>query len=217
MKRPTLTALSAVLTVAAWSGTAAADDTDRNVTWQTVTSITAVAGAATTVLMPRIFYSDPETTVGWKARWHVSALAPTMTLTAIAMLNEGALKPAFASPRPGCQGAAPGVAHCEDYESLSTHTFVAVSAFAQGTTMFIVDTVKWSDGRFNAGALTGDVVLPLILAGVTAVGRTAGNWETTGTVLVSGLAGLGAGALTGLTYAMLSRPECSYSGALICW
>ena len=29
--------------------------------------------------MPRVFYADPEVTVGWKARWHVSVLAPIVT------------------------------------------------------------------------------------------------------------------------------------------
>jgi hypothetical protein len=53
---------------------------NRDQTWETVTSITMVAGAATELLMPRLFYSDPEVTVGWKARWHVSVLAPAMTL-----------------------------------------------------------------------------------------------------------------------------------------
>ena len=61
-----------------------------------------VASAGTQLLMPRVFYSDPEVTVGWKARWHVSVLAPVMTLTALAVLNEHALKDSFEGFRPGC-------------------------------------------------------------------------------------------------------------------
>ena len=60
----------------------------RDVAWQTITGITLGVGAASQLLMPRIFYADPEVTVGWKARWHVSALAPVMTLSMIAVLNE---------------------------------------------------------------------------------------------------------------------------------
>jgi hypothetical protein len=218
MKRSTKIALSAVLAFATWAPGASADDpTERSGSWQTVTSITAVSAVVTQLLMPRVFYSDPETTVGWKARWHVSALAPTMTLTALTMLNEYSLKSALASPRPGCSDANQGSGHCLDYESLSSHTFIAFSAFGQGTAVFLVDTFRWSEGRFNAASFTGDVAFPVVLAAVTAIGRSAGNWESTGTVVVSGLAGLGFGALTGLTYAMMSRPECGYSGALLCW
>jgi hypothetical protein len=217
MKRTFAFALAAALTLVAWSPRALADDTDRSSSWQTVTSITAVSTLATQLLMPRVFYSDPETTVGWKARWHVSSLAPAMTLTALTMFNEYSLKSAIASPRPGCNDANQGTGHCLDYGSLSSHTFLAVSSFAQGTTVFLVDTYKWSDGRFNGAAFAGDVALPLVLAGVTAIGRSAGNWESGGSVLTSSVAGLGVGVLTGLTYAMMSRPECSYTGALICW
>jgi hypothetical protein len=67
-----------------------------------VTSITTVAGVASTALMPRIFYSDPETTVRWKARWHVSVLAPTLTNVSPTLLHEYALKDAIRSHRPDC-------------------------------------------------------------------------------------------------------------------
>jgi len=204
------------LALAMHSSRAAADEPTRSIPWQTVTSVTAVSAMATQVLMPRIFYSDPETTVGWKARWHVSVLAPTMTLTALTLLNEYALKSAIATPRPGCGDSNTGPG-CGGYESLSSHSFVAFSAFGHGTAVFLVDTIKWSDGRFNGGALVGDVVVPVLLAGVTAVGRSAGNWESPGTVVLSSVAGLAVGAVTGLTYAVMQRPECGYTGALFCW
>lgn len=200
-----------------WSPSARADDTDRSSTWQTVTSITMVAGVATTALMPRIFYSDPEATVGYKARWHISVLAPTLTNVSLAMLNEYALKDAIGSYRPGCDEATQGQGNCQDYGSLSSHAFLAFAALGQGGATFMVDTFKWSGGRFHVGAFLGDVAFPLVFAGVTSIGRAAGNWEEPGTVVLSSTIGLATGALTGMTYALLQRPECGYSGALICW
>ncbi|HEY4118419.1 MAG TPA: hypothetical protein VGM56_11215, partial [Byssovorax sp.] len=41
-------------------------------TWGTVSNITMVIGVTTVTLMPRVYYNDPEATVGWKARWHIS-------------------------------------------------------------------------------------------------------------------------------------------------
>lgn len=196
---------------------ARADDSDRSTSWQTVTSITMVAGVATATLMPRIFYADPETTAGWKARWHVSVLAPALTNVSLTMLNEHALKDAIRSQRPGCNDANFGSGHCQDFGSLSSHAFLSFAALGQGTAVFLVDTLKWSDGRFHVGAFVGDVAFPLVFAGITAVGRSAGNWEESGTVVLSSVGGLVAGGLTGLTYAMLQRPECGYTGALICW
>ena len=196
---------------------ASAADTDRSDGWKTVTSITMVAGVATTVLMPRIFYADPETTAGWKARWHVSVLAPTLANVSLTLLNEYALKDAIGGHRPGCDDTNQKQGPCHDYGSLSSHAFLSFAALGQGTTTFLVDTFKWSDGQFHVGAFVGDVALQLVLAGVTAVGRTAGNWETGGTVVVSSAAGLVTGALTGLTYALMQRPECGYTGSLACW
>lgn len=199
------------------AGNARAEDTKRDDTWQTVTSVTMVAGVATTTLMPRIFYSDPETTVGWKARWHVSVLTPTLANVSLTLLNEFALKDAIGSFRPGCSETNQGSGHCSDYGSLSSHAFLSFAALGKGGAIFVTDTLKWSDGRFNVGAFVGDVAFPLVFAGVTAVGRSAGNWESTGTVVASSLAGLGTGVLTGAAYALLQRPECGYTGSLICW
>jgi hypothetical protein len=215
-----IASISSFLAVTLWLGPASAQTTptpDRSVPWQTVTSITTVAAMGTQVLMPRVFYAEPETTVGWRARWHVSALAPTMTLTALTLLNEYSLKDTLGSYRPACDQTNQGTTHCTDYESLSSHSFAAFSAFGHGTAVFLIDTTKWSDGRFNAGSLVGDVVVPVILASVTAVGRSAGNWESSGTVVLSSGVGLAFGALTGITYALLQRPGCPYESGLICW
>jgi hypothetical protein len=213
-------ALAIALAVTMWSSLgraqAANPDAQRSTSWGTVTSITAVGAMATQVFMPRIFFSDPETTVGWKARFHVSVLAPTLTLTTLTLLNEFALKSAIGANRPGC-GGSPACPDPGSYETLSSHSFAAFSAFGQGTAIFLVDTIKWSDGRLNGGSLVGNVVLPVILAAVTAIGRGAGNWEDTGSILLSSGVGLAFGAVTGLTYALMARPECGYTGNLICW
>jgi len=196
---------------------AATPPPDRDSTWATVTTISMVAGAGTQLLMPRVFYSDPEVTVGWKARWHVSVLAPVMTLTALTALNEFALKPAFQGQRPGCDDTNQGLTHCTDYGMMSTHTFAAFSALGNGTGIFIVDTLKWSGGRVSVAELAGDVIAPVLFGTVTAIGRGAGNWESGGQIVVGGLAGLGTGFLTGMTYALMQRPECGYTGGVICW
>ncbi len=221
MKR--LIFLQAVLAVSVWSWTASAQvatnaDAQRSIPWQTVTSVTAVTAMATQVFMPRVFYADPETTVGWKARFHVSVLAPTLTLTSLTLLNEYALKSAIGAKRPGCGDSE--TTPCTDsdpYGTLSSHSFAAFAAFGHGTAVFLVDTLKWSDGKLNGGSLVGNVIVPVLLAAVTAVGRSAGNWEDTGSVVLSSGVGLAFGVLTGMTYALMARPECGYTGDLICW
>lgn len=190
---------------------------DRDKTWQTVTGITLAAGAATQLLMPRVFYSDPEVTVGWKGRWHVSVLASVMTLTAIAALNEGTLKNAFGSDRPGCDATNNGLKGCESYGMLSTHAYGAFAALGHGGAIFLFDTTKWSNGRLNGLSLAGNVAAPLVLGVFTAVGRGVGNYETTGQILAGGGVGLALGFLTGMTYSLMQRPECGYTGSLICW
>jgi hypothetical protein len=190
---------------------------DRDKTWQTVTGITMVAGAGTQLFMPRVFYSDPEVTVGWKGRWHVSVLAPVMTLTVLTSLNEFALKDAFKGNRPGCDDTNAGLAHCDSYGMLSTHSFAAGAAFGHGLGLWIFDTTKWSGGRVNGWALGGDVVAPFVLGFITGLGRGLGNWENAGQIIAGGLTGIGFGFLSGMTYSLMARPECGYTGSLICW
>ena len=191
--------------------------TSRNETWDSVTLATSLGAVGVELLMPRIFYSSPEVTVGWKARWHVSVLAPSMTLAATALLNEVALKDAFKGNRPGCTDETFGTAGCETYGMLSTHTFASFAALGQGAAVFVFDTAKYSDGRFNVGGFIGHVGVPLILGTVTAIGRSAGDWETGGQVVASGAIGLGTGFLMGTLYALGQEPECGYTGSLICW
>jgi hypothetical protein len=177
----------------------------------------AISAAGFELVMPRVFYADPEVTAGWKARWHLSVLAPIMTMASFSLLNEVTLKDSFAGHRPGCDETNQGTPGCTSFGMLSTQSFFAFSALGQGTAVFLIDTTKWSDGRFNAGALAGEVGVPLVLSIITAVGRGAGNWESGGQVWGSAGIGFGAGLGTGLLYAILQRPECGYSGNLICW
>jgi len=190
---------------------------ERSASWDSATNIMALSSAGLVMIMPRVFYSDPEVTAGWKARWHLSVLAPTMTLAAVTLLNEVSLKDSFAGFRPGCSEENMGLPGCESYGMLSSPSFLAFSSFGQGTGIFLVDTLKWSGGRVNGGALLGNVAAPLILSVLTAVGRSSGNWETGGQVWGSAGIGLGAGLGMGVLYALLQRPECGYSGGMICW
>jgi hypothetical protein len=190
---------------------------NRDQGWGVATTVTLGAAGAIELLMPRIFYSDPEATVGWKARWHVSQLAPVMTLTVLTLANEFLLKGALKDPRPGCDDTNTPGPHCDTYGSLSTHAFGSFAALGQGGAVWLFDMTKWSGGRFNAGSFIGNVAVPLILAGVTDIGRSAGNWENGGQIIGGSVAGVALGFLTGMTYSLMSRPECGYTGNLICW
>jgi hypothetical protein len=189
----------------------------RSASWNSATKLLAISSAALVTIMPRVFYSDPEVTAGWKARFHLSVLAPSMTLAAITLWNEASLKNSFASFRPGCSDDNRGVTGCDSYGMLSSPSFLAFSALGQGTGIFLVDSAKWSGGRMNGGAFAGDVAAPLILSVLTAVGRGSGNWETGAQVWGSAGLGLGTGLGMGVLYALLQRPECGYSGGMICW
>ncbi len=189
----------------------------RNATWGGVSQATAVTSLATSLLMPRVFYSSPEATVGWRARFHVSVLAPTMTQFSLAMLNELVLKDAFKEPRPDCDATGPGIADCESYALFSTPSYVSGAGLGQGVGIFLVDTLKYSGGRFHFGGFAGNVVLPLVLTSVTVAGRTAGNFETFGQSIASAGVGLGTGLIFGLIYATMQEPECGYSGSILCW
>jgi hypothetical protein len=176
-----------------------------------------VAGASQ-LLMPRIFYPEPEVTVGWKARWHISVLAPVMTITTLALLNEYQIKDSIKGFRPNCDDSNQGqVAGCMDYGMPSTHTFAAFAALGHGAGVFIVDTTKWSDGRVNIGSVIGNLGVPLVASVITYVGRGVGNWEKPSQNFAGAALGLTSGFLLGTMYALMQRPECGYSGGIICW
>jgi hypothetical protein len=216
-RTPRCLLLAPALLVLAVSSSAGAQAPSRDQGWGTATSITVGAAGAIQLLMPRIFYADPEATVGWKARWHVSQLAPVMTLTVLALANEYALKSALKDPRPGCDATNTPGPNCDTYGGPSTHAFGAVAALGNGVGVWLFDTTKWSGGRFNGYSFVGDVALPFILAAVTDVGRAAGNWESGAQIAEGSIAGAVFGFATGMVYSLMQRPECGYTGSTFCW
>ena len=190
---------------------------DRSDGWNQATQLLAMSSLALEALLPRIFYSDPDVTVGWKARWHVSVLAPTMTITALALLNEQSLKSAFADPRPGCAAGSTDQPGCATYGFISTPSFVAGSALGQGAGVFLVDTLRWNHGAVHPGALVGQAGVPLVTTLIVSAGRSAGNWESAAQSWSSAGIGLVVGLGLGALYATMQRPECGYTGNLACW
>ncbi len=190
---------------------------ERSEGWSTATNVMTLSALGIELVFPRVFYSDPEVVVGWKARWHVSVLAPTMTIATVALFNEQSLKKEIGGYRPGCGETTQGGPGCTSYGMLSTQSFAASAAFGQGLGTFVVDTLKWSGGQFNFGAFAANSAIPGILAIITTAGRGAGNWETPAQAWSSAGIGLLTGFGLGALYATMQRPECGYTGNLICW
>lgn len=192
---------------------------ERSDGWATVSNVSLILGVTSQLAMPRIHYAESETTIGWKARWHVSVLASAMTLTAASLTSEYVLEPELEGFRPGCDATNQGGPGCESFGAPSTHSLASFSALGHGTGVFLVDTLKWNDGRFHGGAFAGDVVFPFLAAGFTAIGRIAGepNHESGGQVLAGAGLGLGLGLITGAVYALMQRPECGYGSGMVCW
>ncbi len=202
---------------------------DRDNNWATVSHVTTGIGAGVVTLMPRVYYSSPAATVGWKARWHFSALAPVMTFTTLSFLVEGPIKNAIKSPRPGCTveqtlARLPDTG-CETFGGPSTHAFVAWGATGYGLGVFLVDTLKYSDFNFNIGSFVGNVFVPLAGSIVTSVARSQvgggtpdiGGHENAGQVLAGALPGVAVGAVLGVAYSFLQEPDCGYGNYLFCW
>jgi hypothetical protein len=202
-------------------------------TWGTVSHVSLAIGASTVFLMPRVYYSDPESTVGWKGRWHFSMFAPSMTMVAATFLVNGPIRTALASPRPGCTVDQTTVANpdsgCESFGGPSTHAFAAWGATGVGTGVFLVDTLRYSRGRFNAGSFIGNIAVPLVASVMTSVGRgietgstdqfgtTVQPFESAGQVAAGAVTGFFSGLLVGGAYALLQRPSCGYGNAIFCW
>jgi hypothetical protein len=204
----------------------------RDGTWGTVSNVTMVIGAGIVTLMPRIYYNDPEATVGWKARWHVSMLAPALAMTTLTLLQDGPIRNAIKSPRPGCTAdqTSAGLkgSECESFGMVSTQSYASWGATGAGTTIFLVDTLRYSQGKFNVGGFIGNVAVPLVLSVFTSVGRgiTVGQdafgrnnfaYEDPGQVALGAVTGFATGAILGLAYSFFQRPNCGYGNKLVCW
>ncbi len=156
-----------------------------------VSDVALAIGVLSPVLMPRVYYSDPTATVGWKGRWHFSMLAPAATMVSLTFLIDGPIKQAAKDPRPGCEQANTDVGFpgsgCETFGAPSTHMFATYGSFGAGATIFLVDTFKYSDGRFNVPSFIGNVALPLTAAVLGTVGRAieTGTDATTGVTIRS--------------------------------
>jgi hypothetical protein len=203
----------------------------RNGTWGTVSNVTMVLGAGIVTLMPRVYYNDPEATVGWKGRWHFSVLAPALGMTALTMLVDGPIRGAIKSPRPGCTSDQTAAhlngSECESYGMPSTQAYASWGSTGFGTSLFLVDTFKYSQSKFNAGGFVGNVGVPLVLSVLTSVGRGINAGTTNGVsnlayespmqVVVGSLTGFATGALLGLAYSFFQRPNCGYGNNIVCW
>ena len=159
-------------------------------------------------------------------------LAPGFTMLGAALLVDLPIKKAAMGARPGCDASAtqegfPG-SGCETFGGPSTHAFASYGALGTGSVIFLVDTFKYSDGRFSVPGLIGNVGLPLTAAVFTTIGRAIetgtdinGNtiraYEDGGQIAAGAISGLLTGALVGLTYSFLQRPSCGYGDSIICW
>jgi hypothetical protein len=197
----------------------------RDKNWDIVSNVTMVAGVSIVSLMPRVYFNDPEATVGWKGRWHISALAPIMTMTALTLMIDIPIKNAIKTPRPGCgtDTTVFPLTECASFGAPSTQSYAAWGATGAGLGIFLVDTVKWSDGRFNVPYFIGDVALPLTLSIFSSVSRSVAPGATTqphedpGAIVAGALTGFASGLIVGGAYALLQKPSCGFGNNIFCW
>lgn len=196
----------------------------RDKNWDIVSNVTMVAGASIVALMPRVYFNDPESTVGWKGRWHVSALAPIMTMTALTLMVDISVKNAIKTTRPACtvDGTVFPLSECASYGAPSTQSYAAWGATGAGTGIFLVDTIKYSNGRFNVPYFLGIVVAPLTLSVLSSVSRSveptgATQYETGGAIAAGALTGFASGLLVGGVYALMQKPSCGFGNNVFCW
>lgn len=198
---------------------------ERDGNWNTVSNAMMMVGFASVALMPRIYYSSPDATVGWKGRWHVSSLAPTMSMVGLTLLVDGPIRDAIKAPRPGCtvdQTTAdlPG-SGCESFGMLSTQSFASWGSFGGGLGIFLVDTLKYSNGEFHAGSFVGNVAVPFATALVGSVARgldgSGTGHESPEQIVAGAIPGMILGGVLGLVYSYAQEPNCGYGDTLFCW
>jgi hypothetical protein len=172
MKRARSVVLSGVLAGSAFafvSSEAAAQavppSAPRDSGFEIASNITMALGVATVTFMPRVYYSDPEATIGWKARWHVSQLAPALALTSITLLVDLPIKDAIESTRPGCTLDETRIrfpdSGCESFGGPSAHAFAATNAASAGIGIWVADTFIHSNSEVHAGSIIGNIAAPV--------------------------------------------------------
>ena len=213
-----LASLVAGLVLFAVPARAWADDPSaRSAPWQTATTITAVAAMGSQVLMPRVFFSDPNVTVGWKARWHVSVLAPAMTLTALAFLNESAVKGGSRLLSPGVQREQRGDRKLSRLRLPllpGVRSLVGVCARDGGLRDRHAEVerrpTERGGVRGRCGAASRSCRADRRRSGGGKLGR-----PRSGSSFERG--GPGVRSRHGDRVSLLARPECPYGSGLICW
>ena len=92
-----------------------------------------------------------------------------------------------------------------------------LEAVARGTGIFLVDTLKYSKGRFHAGSFIGNVVVPLAAGVMTSVSRSVNGsgvqFESDKQVLAGTFIGMGTGMLVGLEAPPIAIASCANTGA----
>lgn len=233
MKRARSIVLSGVLAGSAFafvsseaSAQAVPPSAPRDSGFEIASNITMALGVATVTFMPRVYYNDPEATFGWKSRWHISQLAPSLALTSITLLIDGPIKGAIESTRPGCTLDETNVhfpdSGCESFGGPSTHSFAAASAAGAGIGIWVADTFVHSNSEVHAGSIIGNIAVPVVATVLTSVFRGISSEDTLplengGQIGAGVLVGVPIGFLTGIAYGVLQEPNCGYGDNLICW
>ncbi|NUO48232.1 MAG: hypothetical protein HOV80_05165 [Polyangiaceae bacterium] len=195
---------------------------ERDQNWEAVSTVSMLIGVGTVTLMPRIYYNDPEATVGWKARYHVSQLGVAAALTSATILVDGPIKNLAEGTRPDCTPEETEIradgSNCESYGMPSTHSFAAWSAHGAGLAIWIIDAWVYSE-RVYVGSLIPNVVVSGVAATLTSIARGVGTepYEDPAQIGVGVAAGMITGFLVGLPYALLQEPNCGYGNNVICW
>ncbi len=195
---------------------------ERDENWEAVSTVSLLIGVGTATFMPRVYYNDPEATVGWKARYHFSQLGVAAALTSATILVDGPIKNLAEGTRPGCtveesESGFPG-SNCESYGMPSTHSFAAWSTHGAGLAIWIIDAWVYSE-RVNVGSLIPNVVVTGAAATLTSVARGVGTepYEDAAQIGIGVAAGMVTGFLTGLAYSLLQEPNCGYGNDVVCW
>ena len=212
---------------------------ERDKTWKSLSDAFLVAGASSVFLTPRFYFDSKERpSPSWHGAWHISSITPAVAMVGLTLLVEFPIKDELESPRPGCSVAQTLVRanarNCATFGGPSTHAFASWGATGAGLGIFLVDTLKYSDGKVSAPAFLGQVAIPFAASILVSVGRgvdlnndtytegipnpiTLQPFESRGQILAGALHGFLGGLTVGVAYAMLRPPSCGSANAVFCW